>query len=413
MLCLRSICVVALIGLPHQLLAQALSNRGFVEGTVFVFPREAEQDRTQIVGDLLARDEVALRPARWFLAAAGIELRANTHDQVEDSWALDFSDRGIERPRLSIRRLAATLTRGPFTLELGKQFVRWGKTDIVVPTDRFAPRDSLTVIDAPYLAITAARATFQFGNNSLEGVWAPRFTPSRLPLPDQRWAVLPINTPPGASIVEVPTPLPSGPQAGVRWGQILNRFEYSVSFFDGFNHQPDIHPGRIDVGTGQLEFSRTYPEIRSYGADGTVPLPWFALKAEAAYVTSPSLSSDNYFLYVVQLERQSGEWLFVGGYVGEVVTAERAPLSFAPDRGLSNALVGRATCTIDANRSVEIEGAARATGEGVYVKGEYSQARGAHWRAILTGVVLAGDREDFIGQYRNNSHVRILLRYSF
>src|SRR5260370_16689024 len=53
--------------------------------------------------------------------------------------------------------------------------------------------------------------------------------------------------------------------------------------------------------------------------------------------------------YVLQLERQSGEWLFVGGYAGEVVTARRAVLSFAPDRGTSRSIVGRASYTIDTN----------------------------------------------------------------
>ena len=412
-LCRRLICLVIVLAVPSRLLAQTVSHRGFVEGTAVVFPQQTEQDPVQLVGDLLAREEVSIRPAPWVLVAAGVDFRANTHDQVEDSWELDFSDRGLQRPRLSVRRLAATLTRGPLTLEVGKQFVRWGKTDVVVPTDRFAPRDFLTVVEAPYLAITAARATIQFGNHSLEGVWAPRFTPSRLPLLDQRWAVLPANVPSGTSVVEVHAPVPGGSQAGIRWNQILDRFEYSVSFFDGFNHQPDIHPGEIDLTTGQLAFSRVYPEIRSYGVDATIPLPWFTLKAEAGYVTSPSSSSDEYLLYVVQIERQSGEWLLIGGYAGEAVTTARAPFTFAPDRGLSNALVGRAVYTIDANRSVEFEGAARATGEGVYVKGEYSQARGAHWRAILTGVLLAGDSEDFIGQYRDNSSVRVLLRYSF
>ena len=147
-----------LLGHAQSALAQTLSHRGFVEGTAFVFPQDTPNDPTQLVGDLLAREEVTVRPARWFLFAAGVDFRANSHDQVDDSWRLDFSDRGRQRPRLSTRRLVATLTRGPLTLDLGKQFVRWGKTDIIVPTDRFAPRDFLTVIDAPYLAITAARA---------------------------------------------------------------------------------------------------------------------------------------------------------------------------------------------------------------------------------------------------------------
>src|SRR5688500_6461269 len=171
---LRWICVAIVLGHTSSAVAQTLSHRGFVEGTASLFPSETQADPTQFVGDLLAREEVSIRPARWLLFAAGLDFRANSHQQVEDSWPLDFSDRGRQRPRLSARRLVGTLTRGPCTLDLGKQFVRWGKTDVIVPTDRFAPRDFLTVIDAPYLAITAARGTVQFGNHMFEAVWAPR-----------------------------------------------------------------------------------------------------------------------------------------------------------------------------------------------------------------------------------------------
>jgi hypothetical protein len=392
---------------------QTITHRGFVEGTAFLFPLEGSQDPTQLVGDLLAREEVSMRPRRWLLVAAGLDFRANTDNQVEDSWELDFDDRGTARPRLSVRRLAGTLTHGPLSIEAGKQFVRWGKTDIVVPTDRFAPRDYLTVVDAPYLAITAVRGTVQIGSHTLEAVWAPRFTPSRIPLLGQRWAVLPEGAPPNLSIVETPAEFPTRSQAGVRYGQIRERFEYSVSFYDGFNHLPTIELGNLDPASSTIGFTRVYPPIRTYGADAAVPFPWFTLKTEAAYFTSPSRSTDEYVLYVVQLERQTGEWLIIGGYAGEVVTDARAQFAFAPDRGLSRAFVGRASYTIGPNRSVEFEGAVRQDGDGVYVKAEYSQAYRQHWRAIVTGVALGGDPDDFIGQYRRNSYVRMLLRYSF
>jgi hypothetical protein len=80
---------------------------------------------------------------------------------------------------------------------------------------------------------------------------------------------------------------------------------------------------------------------------------------------------------------------------------------------LSRSVVARASYTIDANRHVEVESAIRQDGDGVYAKGEYSQARGEHWRTTITGVLIAGDRDDFIGQYRRNSHVRLTVRYSF
>ena len=41
----------------------------------------------------------------------------------------------------------ATVAAGGFTLDVGKQFIRWGRADVLNPTDRFAPRDFLNVID--------------------------------------------------------------------------------------------------------------------------------------------------------------------------------------------------------------------------------------------------------------------------
>ena len=291
-----------------------------------------------------------------------------------------------------------TLTGGRFTLDLGKQFVRWGKTDIIVPTDRFAPRDFLTVIDAPYLAITAVRGTVQVGSHMVEAVWAPRFTPSRIPLLEQRWTVRPASVPPSVSIVDTPPSFPAGSQAGIRWRDVRGRVEYSVSFYDGFNHLPDIRADAIEADSGRIELSRVYPPLRTYGADAVIPLRWLTLKAEAAYFTSSSDTTDEYVLYVVQLERQAGEWLFVAGYAGEAITERRSAFSFAPDRGLSRAVLGRMSYTIDSNRAVEVEAALRQDGQGVYAKAEYSHARGQNWRTTLSGVLLGGDPDDFIGQ---------------
>jgi hypothetical protein len=118
-------------------------------------------------------------------------------------------------------------------------------------------------------------------------------------------------------------------------------------------------------------------------------------------------------LYVIQIERQAGEWVLVGGYAGEVVTNRRAAMVFAPDRGVTRAFVARASYTIDTNRSVTVETSVRQNGDGVYVKGEFSRAQGRHWRTTITGAVIGGEADDFLGQYRRNSHVILGLRYSF
>ena len=132
--------------------AQVVTQRGFIDASVVLFPQEALNDPTRAAGDLLARDDVFVKPAPWLQFAGGLDLRANTHDQVEDSWRVDLADRTVRRPRVTVRRLSATVNRGPLTVDAGKQFIRWGKTDIVTPTDRFAPRDFLNVIDAEFIA---------------------------------------------------------------------------------------------------------------------------------------------------------------------------------------------------------------------------------------------------------------------
>ena len=186
-----------------------------------------------------------------------------------------------------------------------------------------------------------------------------------------------------------------------------------ISYFAGFNHLPTIVSALVPAPPG-VAVTRVYPAIHAPGGDLAVPTPWFTLKAEAAYfkASGEPAAADDYVLYVIQLERQSGEWVFVGGYAGENVTEARAAAGFAPDRGLSRAFLGRASYTLDPNRSVALEGTVRQNGDGVYAKAEYS-AYGQHWRATVAGILIRGAEDDFLGQYRRNSNVALALRYSF
>jgi hypothetical protein len=410
---LRRLLLIPSLLLAVPASAQTITQRGFVDGRVWLFPQAAVNDATRVVGDFLLREDVFVKPAPWLRLAGGVDVRAGTHDQVSAGWQPDISDRGERRPHLSIRRLTATLTRDRFTLDVGKQFIRWGKADIINPTDRFAPRDFLNVVDSEFLAVTGARAAVTTGAETFEGVWIPRFTPSRIPLLDERWTVVPPETA-GFRILDAGdgAELPRGSQTGLRWSHTGAAFESSVSFYDGFNNLPNIDP-RLIGQPPAIEVTRVYPAIRSYGGDAAVPLRWLTIKGEASYFTSSTPGTDEYVLYVVQLERQTGEWLLVGGYAGEVVTNQRASLTFAPDRGLTRSVVGRASYTIDPARSVVFESAVRQNGAGAYAKVEYSQARGAHWRTTVTGTLIRGDPGDFLGQYRRNSHAVLALRYSF
>jgi hypothetical protein len=199
---------------------------------------------------------------------------------------------------------------------------------------------------------------------------------------------------------------------GARWNRVASGYEYSLSFFDGYNHLP-LFDFRVQPFPPQVDFQRYWARVRMYGADAAVPLRWLTLKGEAAWFGSSTGPADEYLLYVVQAERNVGEWSLVGGYAGQKVTRRRTPLDFAPDRGLAEAFLGRAGYTIDASRSLNFETAVRQNGDGVWLKGEYSQLFGQHWRATVGATWIHGNGADFIGQYQRNSHFTFALRYSF
>jgi len=103
--------VVTLL-IPGSAWTQPLSQRGFVDGRGIWFVDTTPNDHETVIGDALIREELFLKVARWLQFAGGLDLRGNSHHQVEDQWKLDFDDRTIRRPPLSVRRLAATLTLG-------------------------------------------------------------------------------------------------------------------------------------------------------------------------------------------------------------------------------------------------------------------------------------------------------------
>lgn len=389
--------------------AQTFSQRGFLDTTLTLYPQTAPNDSGHAIFASLLRYEPAWTPKPWLKLNASFDARLDTHDQVDLSPQLNWQDRSLERPALSLRRLSAILKHDRFTLEIGKQFVRWGKADLLNPTDRFAPKDFLSVVDTEVLAVTAARLTYTAGSNSFDAVWQPRFTPSRTPLLNQRWTVLPATL--GQfQLNDQGSLFPGRSSFGARFNHNGNGFEYSLSYFDGFNHLPLFSANLAPAG---IDLRRIYPALRLYGGDAAVPLHWFTVKTEAAWFTSPKSQEDEYVLYVVQLERQIHDLTLVGGYAGEVVTSHGSGLQFSPERGFARAFLGRAMYQIDPNRSLILDFDVRQNGYGSFLRFEYSHAFGQHWRATTGFAWLRGDPSDFLGQYRRNSHGILGLRYSF
>ena len=149
------------------LLAQSFQQRGFIENQALGFPQTAATDSGQIVSSVLLRWELTYKPTPWFSLNTALDARADSHRQTERAFRWTLDDRTTQRPAFAVRRLSATAHKGRVTVEAGRQFIRWGKTDILNPTDRFAPKDYLaSVVDSDFLGVWATRATYEAGSKS-------------------------------------------------------------------------------------------------------------------------------------------------------------------------------------------------------------------------------------------------------
>jgi hypothetical protein len=404
-----AVCAIVLAACwPTPVRAQRLTYRGFADAGLLFYPRTAPNDDARVVADAIARIEPTWNVRPGIRIGASFEARTDTHQM--SGAGIRYWDRTRRRPSLAVRTLVLTLSKGLFTLDAGKQFVRWGQSDIISPTDYFTPRDYLITATTDVLAVTAARLTVGNDRDALELVYAPRPTPSRAPLLDQRWVGLGA-TAFGRPLVDAGTRFPSAAQFGARYRR-TGRVEYSVSFFQGPHHLP-LLDARPRLQDGALLVSRTHPEVRGWGADLAATVPGVTLKAEAAWLQARDRDADDYGLWVIQAERQQGEWLAIGGYVGEWVTAERGRLRFAADRGLARSVIGRASRGFDDNSTFAIEGVARQNGDGFYLKTEYSRPWRSGVRLTFQAVAIGGADDDFLGQYRRNSLGGARARWSF
>lgn len=411
---IAAVALAAAIG-SADIAAQRLTYRGYAEAAILAYPQTAPNDDDRLIVDGLLRFDPKWDIQRGIAVAGSFDARIDNHEETTERAEVRFWDRTVRRPTLAIRRLTFTFARGPISIEAGKQFIRWGQTDILAPTDRFAPRDYLTVPASELLGVTAGRVTVAGKGHSLEAVYTPRLTPSRMPILSHRWIGLDASSAAaesGLTVHDDGSRFPRGPQYGLRWNHVGRWFEHSIAFFQGFNSLP-LLPVTLNPGGGTIDVRREYPAIQVWGGDLVVPFSAVAVKAEGAWVRSRDDDADEYALYVVQMERQHRDWLFIGGYVSEHVFEERNRRGFEPDRGMARALFGRASYSLGATRGLVFEGMARQDGDGLLLKAEYAHGLGQHWRVTMRAIVIRGANSDFLGQYRRNSFGGPQVRYSF
>lgn len=202
---------------------------------------------------------------------------------------------------------------GDVEVHVGKQKVSWGQLDDVQPTDHLNPEDLTEFYFRPELqrkiGVPGIRVLGYHGAWTADVVWNPLYTAYRVPAREDRWfppllvvsdtldtplGVIPVRTR-YPDVDEPPHTLASSDVA-LRVRRFHAGAEMSVSVFHGWDKEPSFAARgtatltptgdpRAPVATvTDVAIRPSLHRITVVGADLAMPLLWFALRAEAAWV---------------------------------------------------------------------------------------------------------------------------------
>ncbi len=206
-------------------------------------------------------------------------------------------------------------------LRVGKQFIFWGKTDWINPTDNITPWDFANIdaeLEDYRLAVTGIKANWYPGNWDVEMIVTPVFQPNRIPMriPDMI----------GSVPTEVRKDLPGfevkNMQYGVRASSYVSGFDYSLSYWNGFDLFPSLYvslPPTSHPGTNSVRFQYAYYRVQVFGFDFARSFGAWMVKGEGAYFrTADATGTDPYitnphFKYVLGVDWYPSDDIVING----------------------------------------------------------------------------------------------------
>jgi hypothetical protein len=314
-------------------------------------------------------------------------------------------------------------------LRLGRQIVAWGRADGINPTDNLTPRDYVTLLpfeDDQRFGTTALKLdTFLTPNFTLSAFATPIFEPHKIPFPSGS----------GTFVKELPARSFSNAEFGVKLDKVGEGFDWSLSFYRGFNLLPNLRLVRATDGA-QIIKAR-YDRIRVFGADFARNLGRFGFRGEIAYVdtsgnhgTSQEAINPNLF-FIVGVDRTFFEHLNLNlQYFRRQVCHYRDPYSIADlaarDVAIqSSILTGHRDHVSDgisfrvSNKwlhdtlEAEIFGIVNLTSRDGFIRPSVTYAFTDHWKATIGGDFYHGARNTQFGGLKANRGAFVEARFGF
>ncbi|NIM50951.1 MAG: hypothetical protein GTN78_24445 [Gemmatimonadales bacterium] len=416
------------------LIAQAQLS-GFVEYDNITYLKKGNAAKINSRNQGILQLELRHRASGVAEAFGSVEIRADQADPA--------------RNRVFLDEAYISLYIGDADIRVGKQIYAWGRADALNPTDNLTVWDFSDILDTDDEKIGAlsARVEYYFGDWMVEGVLVPSFTASVLPGVDSRWwpelpATIPNPAYPrlggptlAASYTSAESVLPDegveSTQYAVRLSGLATGWDFSISWFDGFDDLPAIHTSTVidsTTATAEIVLQQRYHRRRAIGMDFATTMGRLGVRGEAAYYLTedwrgvdPAID-DPYLQYTLGLDYTfSDVWpdkdLFV---LVEWVQEVQVPNRNTVTGGITDlnhvfrkSLFGKVDLSFGEFTKLTLEGVVNLDSEDWWVRPgfQWSVTDGVQVKAEAD--LLGGPEDSFFGLFRDNRRLHLRLKYSF
>ncbi|GHU72259.1 hypothetical protein FACS189450_09720 [Spirochaetia bacterium] len=316
---------------------------------------------------------------------------------------------------------------GNFEIEGGLRKLTWGKADSNGPLDVINPFDysefiNLTDLMKIKLPRPLIHGSYRIGSFSkIEAVVLPWFAPHRF-AETGRWAQpspLPLTVPSDDELRKL-----KYAQAGARFTTTIGPVDFGAQYFYGRMYQPStqvIFTGMMPTGI-DLDYNR-YHQI---GIDYAQVIAGFNLRAEAAANLTDDFAGDNgavqnpAILWSLGFDRDLFLGINLNLQCNESIRLMHSEISEDPllDTEAGSDITTTRITAVVSKKFLRDELEVRATGIYGIEDKDFLIIPGIFWtirniQLEFSSGIFGGGQDGQLGQYRNNSFIKIGMRYAF
>ena len=337
-----------------------------------------------------------------------------------------FSDNRME---FDLREIYMDIYFESIDIRVGKQQIIWGKADGVFITDIVSPKDLreflLPDFDEIRIGVTAVKLDYYIGNNTIEIVWLPVFTPTRMPPQESIWFPrldFPMEPTWDFSMKEVKGSLENS-EVFAKFSALTSLVDFEIMAGYAWDDDPTMHISKT-IENGQpvgVTVTPIHHRLTLGGGSFSTSLSGFVIRGEGAYYTGKyfvtadpmvtnAVTKKDYLHYLIGLDYTLWDIKLSGQFIQQAILDYEDPIEEDEIENTATFLARgdflRETLTLELFSYIGINNSDALIRPRVY----YDIADG--FEILLGANIFTGDSGRF-GQYDNNDMIYAKLKYSF